>query len=400
MKILMLTPVMLKGHGLPEVVAALIKPLEALGVTCEVGCMESDGSFGDIKVHRIGPATGDVQVLLDWVKADVVIAHGSPYHEVLPHLRGQGMTVAYEHGEPPPEMFELDSAARAKRIRSKRVLVYPHVDHVVAISEFIRHDIKWPQANVIFNGVDHIADLGAKPWLPPWDPNTGLKIGLLMRLGAGEARYKGNDVLPDLRRLVAERGVQASWQVMGRGTKQDAQLLRDQGFEVHLNASDSERERYLRDIDVFVTLSKWEGCNLPLVEAEALGTPGLALDTGSHPEVSPLVFANLDLMATQIAAYADSPELLRAHGEDCYTFVRSRMSWNDAAASLLTLVGTKPVTWHGSPGRALASGSALVWARTTTKWQNARDLHAAGGMRAVTEVALGKFRRRKVRDDR
>ena len=43
--------------------------------------------------------------------------------------------------------------------------------------------------------------------------------------------------------------------------------------------------------------------NLPLVEAQALGTPGLAFDTGAHPEFTPLLYRSVADVAEQIAAY-------------------------------------------------------------------------------------------------
>lgn len=384
----MAAPVMARGFGLPEVIAALAPELNALGVGCEVACLSSDGLFDQLPVHEIEATPEAVAALAEQIGADVVIAHGSPFFEVLPALRGQFRTVAYEHGEPPAVLFD-DADERAYRAQYKVDHVYAHVDDVVAISEFIRDEIGWPAATVIPNGVDHIADLGTKPLVPPRQVDSELRIGLLMRLGEGEAKYKGNDVLPELRRLAEEAGVRARWEVMGRGGENDALALASAGFFTHLNATNAEREAYLRGIDVFVTLSKWEGCNLPLVEAQALGTPSLALDTGAHPEFAPLCFASLELMAQQLRAYADSDELLRAHGEVCYSYVRSRFTWAHSAAALVRLLGASPTTADaGRRGR-----SARRWRGTAgRKLANARELYQAEGAGSVARVAWGKVR--------
>ncbi|MCB9411305.1 MAG: glycosyltransferase family 4 protein [Actinobacteria bacterium] len=387
MKVLMAAPVMARGFGLPEVIAALAPELERLGVGCEVACLSSDGLFDQLPVHEVEPTPEAVLALANRIGADVVVAHGSPFFEVLPALRGKVRTVAYEHGEPPAVLFD-DAAERARREKYKVDHVYAHVDDVVAISEFIRSEIGWPDATVIPNGVDHIRDLGTKEWLPPRPPDAPLRVGLLMRLGEGEARYKGNDMLEYLRRLATERHglVDARWEVMGRGSDTDAARVAAAGFRCHLNATNAEREEYLRGLDVFVTLSKWEGCNLPLVEAQALGTASLALDTGAHPEFAPLCFSSLDLMAAQLRAYADDPLLLRAHGDLCYRYVRGQMSWPDSAAALVRLLGAEPAAGRRRWRRR--GGDSAVRRRLT----NARDLYQAEGAGAVARVALGKVR--------
>lgn len=384
MKVLMAAPVMARGFGLPEVIAALAPELNALGVGCEVACLSSDGLFDQLPVHEIEATGQAVAALAEQIGADVVIAHGSPFFEVLPDLRGRFRTVAYEHGEPPAVLFD-DAEERAYRAQYKVDHVYAQVDDVVAISEFIRDEIGWPAATVIPNGVDHIADLGTKQLVPPREAGAQLRVGLLMRLGEGEAKYKGNDVLPELRRLAEDAGVDARWEVMGRGGENDALALASAGFFTHLNATNDEREAYLRGIDVFVTLSKWEGCNLPLVEAQALGTPALALDTGAHPEFAPLCFASLELMAEQLRAYADSDDLLRDHGDLCYRYVRSRFTWAQSAAALVRLLGGTPATGSGSSARRWRGAAGR-------RWTNARELYQAEGAASVARVAWGKVR--------
>ena len=141
-------------------------------------------------------------------------------------------------------------------------------------------------------------------------------------------------------RLVESADVR--FEVMGRGTDADADVFREAGIVVHLNAADEERSAFLRDIDVFVTASLWEGTNLPLVEAQSLGTPGLALDTGAHPEFTPLVFDSPAAMAMQIDRYWQLPELLAAHGRMSYRFVRDRFVWAATAREIARLTVGAP----------------------------------------------------------
>ncbi len=384
MRVLMLLPVMARGYGLPEVVNALCLELADRGVECHVAATHSEGSFPGLNVHASHGSPDDVQQLVDGLGADAVIAHGSPFFEILPHLTGV-TTIAYEHGEPPALYFP-DADVREERARTKRQTVYGSVDHVVAISEFVRQDIGWPSATVIRNGCDHLPDPGSKPWIPSPRPADPLRIGLLMRLGHGEAMYKGNDLLPLLRRKVESRGVKASWEVMGRGDTRERDSLDAQGFRVHLNATNAEREEFLRGVDVFVTLSKWEGCNLPLIEAAAVGTPGLALDTGAHPEYGPLVFSTLDAMATQIQAYSEQPHLIANHGELCYRYVRSGLKWSDAADRLLLLLR--------DGGVRRKSRTQLAMRRVRLARHKALLTYRYEGGRAVVRKTVARARRK------
>lgn len=337
----MLTPLMKMGYGVPEAIASLARGMAPLGIDTVVGCMDSDDSFGDLQIRRVNPHAPLVLDLAAQEGATVVVANGSPFFEVLPALTGKVRTIAYEYGDPTPEMFDADAAERRAIVEHKRSAVYPNVDAVAAISEFIRHDIGWPQARVIVLGVDHIPDLGCKP--AACAAAAPLRVGTLMRLGAGEARYKGTELLPQLRSATADalsaHDGAVRFEVMGRGTQADADRLREAGFTVHLNASDVERAAYLRELDVFISPSRWEGMNLPLVEAQALGTPGLAFDTGAHPEFTPLMFRSVADVALQVAAYdSDREGLLAAHGAGAYAFVRGRLRWQEAAEQMARLI--------------------------------------------------------------
>lgn len=340
MKVLMLTPWMKMGYGVSEAIASMTPHLADTGIAVTVGCLGSDRGFRGLDLRTVRPDPVDVLGLAAKTGASVVVAHGSPFFEVLPRITAEVKTLVFEYGDPTPEFFPGDDrATRRQTVADKAEFVYPNVTAVACISEFIRHDIGWPDARVIRLGVDHIADCGPKPWLPPIDPDRPLRVGTLMRLGSGEAHYKGNDLLPLIRDHIFDRGITVDFQVMGRGDEEDAALLRASGFTVHLNASDAERRDYLRNLDVFISASRWEGLNLPLVEAQALGTPALAFDTGAHPEFTPLIFPSVSAMVEQLGAYdSHRADLLQRHGRLCYRFVREGLSWESTAVGLAAML--------------------------------------------------------------
>ena len=376
--VLMLTPRMVMGYGVAEAVAMQTRGLRARGINAVVGCLTDDGTYGDVPIRRVAPDRRAVADLAAEAGAPVVIAHASPFYEVLPGLTGPFWTIAYEYGDPTPELFTRDSAQRRAVVEHKRTEVYPAVSAVAAISEFIRRDIDWPQATIIRLGVDHVPDLGLKK-----EPAPGpLRVGALMRLGPGEARYKGTEALRDL----AAGMPQFEWRFAGRGTEADAAQLRQAGVRVVLNPGDAARSQFLRDLDVFVTLSRWEGMNLPLVEAEALGTPALALTTGAHAEFAPRTYGSVTDLADALNRYDADRSLLVDDGREAYELVRGTLSWQSTVTEVVELMAGAP----GQPPPLRARWRQQVGRLDRFR----RSLVDAGIRSAVTDQWERRIRRR------
>lgn len=162
-------------------------------------------------------------------------------------------------------------------------------------------------------------DLGTKGLADmPAESGRPLRVGTLMRFGKGEAFNKGGHLY-----LKLVDGLDAA----GAGTAVDAGDLAQRGIATHLNLTDEEKATYLRSLNVFISFSLWEGFNLPMVEAQALGTVALAFDTGAHPEVTPFVCRDVNDLRQQLLAFVG----YRAHLLRCsamaYRFVRQRFNW-------------------------------------------------------------------------
>jgi len=339
-RILFLTSRMLPGYGVDLAVHNLALELKKRGHRIAVLCLESDGSLRGYPIEIVPPRIDYIRAYARAFKAQVIVAHTSPFYEMLPALKARHRVFAWEYGDPPPQLFP-DAARRAALKHFKVPHVYPMLDGVVAISKFIARDCEWPASKIIYCGCDHMADLGPKPM--PSEETTRrpppLRVGTLMRLGQGEALYKGNQSFRDLSRSLREGGVEIECHVMGRGSQADALEFEREGIHVHLNASDAEKQRYLRDLDIFVSLSTWEGFNLPLVEAEAMGTVGLALNLSAHPEVTPFVFDTLEDVKQFVESCARDRTILFERGARAYQYVRARFRWSDTADEWLAWTG-------------------------------------------------------------
>jgi glycosyltransferase involved in cell wall biosynthesis len=318
------------GYGVSVVVDNIARRLSAQGWPCAVCCIKTDWSFSGYPVFKIKPNLKEINFLAGMLGNPVIVAHTSPFFELLPQLAERYDCLAWEHGDPTPDFFPGDDLnERIRIITNKRDNVYGNINGTIAISEFIRHDIDWPCSHVIYNGCNHAPDMGAKEMtMLSGAKRLPLRIGTLMRLGEGEAKYKGNDLFLELVAMLRSRAkVQVLPSVMGRGKAKDAEDFRNRGFEVYLNASEQEKWKFLRHLDVFVSPSLWEGFNLPLVEAQALGTVAIAFDTGSHPEVTPCVCSSLGEACAVIEEFGNNPVLLHHASISGYRFVRSNFCW-------------------------------------------------------------------------
>src|SRR5262249_16739434 len=73
--------------------------------------------------------------------------------------------------------------------------------------------------------------------------------------------------------------------IVGRGGDAEADFLRSKGIIACLNLADEMMGTAHAAADIFVNTSKWEGFNLPLLEAQFQGVPVIAFNDGPHPEV-------------------------------------------------------------------------------------------------------------------
>ena len=330
--ILFLTVRMQPGFGVAVVIEEISRRLSERGIAVTIGCQEMSGDFSGLDVRQVAADSEQLGTLIDQVGATHAIAHASPYFEALPTLRGVS-TWAWEHGDPDPDFFSRSRSERQAQIRRKKTAVYPNLDGVIAISDFIREQIGWPAAKVIRNGWEHVLN---SPTQAREDIQLGakqgqLRVGCLMRLGRGEERYKGGE----LYRQLATACPEVHFSLMGRGDAEDEARYAHAGIKVFRNASDAAREAYLRQIDVFVSPSLWEGCNLPLLEAQAQGTASLAFDTGAHPEFAAITYSSVSEISRTLKAWNVNRALLNEHSMHSQRWIQNSLSWDIAVDEFL-----------------------------------------------------------------
>jgi glycosyltransferase involved in cell wall biosynthesis len=358
-RVLVLTYRMAKGFGVDVVVANLLSRLRVRGYSTATACIDTDGFYEKQSIFPIGASVASVVTVLEALRPAAVIIHTIPFFELLPEIKKvvSGFAwskdikwVIWEHGDPNPEFFGEDRKRRELEKSFKQEFVYPIADELVVISDFVGRDIGYsaskPKKTKIYNGADHAPDRGPKTARALSSPGKALRIGILSRIGRGESFYKGTERFHEVIEALKAKSVSVQGAFMGGGTVEDAKHLIEQGYEVHLNSSDEEKWDFLRGLDVFVSCSRWEGFNLPLVEAQAIGTLSMAFDAGAHREVCHFVFSGVEEMADAIARYSEDRAQLLADSNLVYQNVRKQFTWDRMAGeaeALLIGMGVRPI---------------------------------------------------------
>lgn len=281
------------GHGVGRVVALQVERLLARGWNVAVGgpVAQGDRLYPGCQRVRLETAA-DAAAFAVAEGFDCVVAHTPPFFSVTRYLGQRPLFYAYDHGEPPPEMFD-DRVARENIDWEKRFCA-PLAHRVFCISNAIRAQQYRRDAVVLRNGNGHLAT-----WSAEWASRRASlrhRFGFegrfvvldVCRFHRGERRYKGVDAFASLAAefpyVAPAAGRTAVFALAGRGDDDDIAFVRAAGLTVFPNVSDIEMAELYAASDLYVGLSRWEGYDLGVGQALAMGLDVIASDIPAHRE--------------------------------------------------------------------------------------------------------------------
>lgn len=243
------------------------------------------------------------------VGADVYVTAGFPFERLAGRL--DAPTVLYDHGCVPARGAPPRVAAALLYVQASARAASRRADAVVTVSRWLARGIERARGSadvhVVPNGIDHAqALLAARPSRDAARRRLGLASGAFVALAVGrcgaDARYKG---VHRLARTLARRRFFATGGLLvaaGPALGADLRRLGRRRVTALGAVEPGVLAAAYAAADVVVSASRWEGFNLPLLEAQYLGTPVLAVDRCAHPEV---VRRRVDLVP-DTAALADA----------------------------------------------------------------------------------------------
>lgn len=352
MKILILTVVYSTGWGVGLVVRKHVEGLlannfEVFLATPDIG--KSETATGTLNIIKIGTGYDEVRDLLLSIRPDITIVHTPPYFGHIADIADvDTIKVAYDYGEPFPFLWTGYERSVREEIDFRKYREWIPKFHLhVCISEFVKKYSGFQSSHVHYIGANHVdtVNRSKKPKIKLKEllNSDGFIITSLSRVGEGESRYKGFDIL----KIVKQRlscmypADNFTFLLMGRlgdGGESVKKDLESNGFRVLCDVDEALKREALIQSDLFFSPSLWEGFNLPLVEAQYLGTPAMALSICAHPEVCPFHFQKIDEAVVHIGLLHKDESYRSWWARVCRDYVRNKFKWENNTSQLTSLL--------------------------------------------------------------
>ena len=243
---------------------------------------------------------------------DCVVVHTPPFFSCTRFLGPRLPVYFVDHGEPAPDFFTTGRAEREAIDWEKRFSA-PLAHRVFAISQTIWAQQFRSDAIVLRNGNSHLAlwSRDAEQRRARCRDRNGLEGTFLVlnvcRFAEDTRQYKGVDfyarvatefpfLFPDLKDRVV-------FAIAGRGEPEDVAFLESEGLQVHQNLTDEELLDLYAAADLYMNFSRWEGYNLGIGQALAMGLPAIASSIPAHREFPIFTADEILPVCLRLAAY-------------------------------------------------------------------------------------------------
>ncbi|WP_047933329.1 glycosyltransferase family 4 protein [Pseudomonas putida] len=264
--------------------------------------------------EHLGAYTDLDQVTAEWLRDNrhlfispgrdpsgtVALIGGWPFYASIAVFRQWGVpTVALDCGGVPYEDMQGPARVVQERLRAQRREYLPEARVVTPISHFVSRSQSLPDAGteveiaMIHLGADHLAGGVDQSLWQHGHQVGGMQAGtdpadgpMIINLGRWETgNYKNSEGLYPIARQIIAVHPKARFSVLA--TADELELPADLvGHILPLgHPSDAELSTLMANAQLGLSVSHWEGFNLPLAEMQQLRKPVLVLNIGAHPEV-------------------------------------------------------------------------------------------------------------------
>lgn len=290
-RIMILSCTHARGHGVPIVIKIQAEALVARGHQVIIGGPISENEIDYPNCERIEVHDPRIAAVIAAERSiDVIITHTPPFFSVARWVGDYPRVMAYDHGEPPPSIFQ-DYKARLAILHEKdQALVM--CTRAFAISDAIASESRTPVNGIIPLGNAHLGRWDALQEnrrervraMRGWEDR--FVILNVCRFHLAERTYKGVDtfirVRQELEISAPDLARRAIFVLCGKGDPNDVAAMTAQGLEVAANVSDEELVNLYCAADAYTNFSTWEGYNLGIGQALAMGLPVVASDIPAH----------------------------------------------------------------------------------------------------------------------
>jgi glycosyltransferase involved in cell wall biosynthesis len=131
----------------------------------------------------------------------------------------------------------------------------------------------------------------------------------------------------------------------GYGSEDDQRKLEVQGIKVIRNAPDEDLLLLLDLCDFYVSATKWEGFNLPMIESQSFGKIPIIYDIGPHSEltnsgIDSFVVKSQDAFVEKVVFLSKNPGFRQEKAELAKENSK-KYSWRESAINLDKIIRNK-----------------------------------------------------------
>ncbi len=295
LRILLLSVVYKIGYGVPVVIQQHARKLVQSGYEVVIGgpLMENEMSFPGCE--RV--VLGSMQEAATYAFTSgiaLIVSHTPPFFEVPIVIGGHIPVLAYDYGEPTAEFFQDPTRSYLLNVGYQKRAAAALTTSIATISQSVKDETLNKDALVLGLANSH---------LPAWSEalrperdrvraaqgwQNGFVILTVCRFHENERAYKGLDkiamILREFPYLYPEQSKPLIWALAGAGSPSDVEQAEQLGFTVFPNVSDEMLADLYKAADAYMGFSKWEGYNLGISQALAMGLPTLGSDIPAHRE--------------------------------------------------------------------------------------------------------------------
>jgi GT2 family glycosyltransferase len=363
-RILVLSVVYQMGFGVPVVIQQHARKLVQLGYDVMIGGPMRDNELDFPGCQRVVLDSAKEAAIYAFTNdVALIVSHTPPFFE-LPILIGPHIPVlAYDYGEPSADFFQEPTRSYLLNVGYQKRAAAALTTTIATISQSVKDETLNKDALVLGLANSH---------LPAWSEalrpardrfrsrhgwSDGFVVLTVCRFHENERAYKGLDKIAEILRecpyLYPDQSKPLIWALAGRGTPADVEQAEQLGFTVFPNVSDDVLADLYKAADAYMGFSKWEGYNLGIGQALAMGLPTIGSDIPAHREFG-IVTTNSTLAAC--TWLAQEVELRRTATAGRVTTV---YDWEQSATAFASVI--EDMVRHSITQRPRSGASGRIW---------------------------------------
>ncbi|MEI7616171.1 MAG: glycosyltransferase, partial [Actinomycetota bacterium] len=303
-----ITDRMILGHGVDLVIDKIATGLCDLGYNCEIFCNNYDETFKKLRPYKLKKLpniasrnavdlelkTAKIKLLLNNRGADIFIINSFPFYSLAGSLGKPVISINY-------------GVVSSQGMPLKRRLFYKYMDFtqncfyfrkssaVISISGYLNSMLPAylrKKSEYIHLGADHYrVEEVSEQQIEEFRSRFNIKKDDFLLLYVGRLNpvnqpYKGTKELIELFHMAAGKNSRIKLMMVGFGSGNDEIAIKNEGIISIANAPWELMPVIYSSCDAYASCTRWEGFDLPIVEAQSFGKPSVCYNLCAHPEIS------------------------------------------------------------------------------------------------------------------